>query len=281
MGELSEVIWPFATEAKAYEKFSIIPFDFTLSANQTSVVRYEISSGWDFTVAIINSFSSGAFSFNVKDRFTDQDFFINKTRGTIASGNGQKPFVLPKLHTFSKGSAITVECTDLSGSSNTIQLALIGYKEDLARKKMQGLGGFGDKVSAKRPQMKIDGDVYIIDRPWGITFDYSIASGSSDEEKFPVSNGANFMWEAIMAYNDATSPRDFTLQIRDELLTEDMFTSPLRSSVICGNGQNPFILPRPYLFQGGSTILTTAADTSTGSTITAQVCMLGYRVIKA
>lgn len=279
---LGQVIWPFTTEAKTYEKFSVVPFDFTLSANETKTQNYQISSGWNFVLSIINSFSTGAFKLQISDRYESQDFFISPARGELITGEGKNPFIIPKLHNFRAGNTITVSVTNLTGVANSVSIALVGHKEELSKKKLQALqGGYGDTFEDKRAEVRIDGDIFIVDKLQALVFDFSMAGGTY-EQKYPVSTGQNFMWEIINSYHGATAPRDFTLQIRDELLNEDFFISPIRSSVITGDGKNPFVLPRSYMFQGGTNVAVSITDTDPlGASVPVQVVMIGYRVVRA
>lgn len=288
--ELGHVIWPFAVEASPNEKFTAIPFDFSLSANETKTLTFNISTGFDFVLSILNSYSTDAFTLQIRDEKNYQDLFISKSgekpRASTVTGNGQNPFLLPKAHRFGNGTSIEVTVTDLSGSANTVELVLIGYKDTLTKERLvqlqaQGadMSRLGAIVPGRQPRIKVDGDTYLIDRLTTIVADFTVDGGTYDF-KYPISTGSSFMWEILNGTRVITPDRDYTLQIRDELINEDFFTSALRSDTLVGNGQNPFVLPRPYLFQGGTNILITVSDTETSpaNASTVQIAMVGYKV---
>lgn len=292
---LGQVVWPFSTKARASEKFAALTFDFTLTGNDTVTQKYTLSTGWDFITSIVNAYSSHgtgtqSFKIQIRDEENYMDFFISKTgevpRGSNVTGNGQNPFILPKLHRFKAGSTIEISITDLSGGANTVQVVLAGHKDTLTQEKLAQLqragklqGTLGDKYVAEKNQISIDGDIYIVDRLTGIVADFAMdGTGATYEFKYPISIGANFMWEIFQGY---TSASEYTIGIRDELLTEDFFISPIRSSLIVGTGENPFILPRPYLFQGGTNIRIQVTDTTIAAvSSTVQIALIGYKVIK-
>ncbi|HDD44341.1 MAG TPA: hypothetical protein ENG63_05730 [Candidatus Desulfofervidus auxilii] len=111
----------------------------------------------------------------------------------------------------------------------------------------------------------------------GIPFDFEIGTtaGASYVEKYTISAGYNFIWEMLQASKRNTSGvpdsvlspsiREVYLNIRDEFTGKDMFTSGICLLSVTGYGFSPFILPRPYIFRGGTTITVTIEDTHGGS----------------
>jgi len=275
-----EVIWPYVVEAAPFEAFKAIPFDFTLLANQTLSAIYTLSTGWDFITSVINSFSTGAFSLNIKDIYTGEDLFINFVRGTLITGNGQESFVMPRSHRFLGGRTIEVTVRDLSAAPNTVQVVLIGYKKSLIGEVIETPSPTSMTTKYGKPAGEMQ--KFLIDRLSVIPFNFTV-NGGTYSDKYPISKGFDFFWEVLNARPFPTyvgNDRDYTIQIKDEYVTEDFFISPIRNSIISGSGQRPFILPRPYIFQGGTHITVTVTDTNPAppAPMDVQLAFVGYKV---
>lgn len=268
---LGEAVYPMAIEPSPHERYSVIPFNFSLPANGSDTQIYTLSKAWSFVAVIMNSFSTGAFNINIRDIYTQENLFINYVRGTLVTGDGKESFIMPKHHKFRAGNTISITVNDLSGAPNTIQVALIGYKESIV--------GKGIEVATVSKSTKYNVPIkerYVIDRLFAIPFNFTMA-GSTYQDKFPISKGFDFMWEIFNSF----SARDFTIQVKDEYVTEEFFISPVRNTLITGNGQRPFILPKPYIYEGGTTITVTITDTDPGGVATpVQLVMIGYKVKK-
>jgi hypothetical protein len=272
-------VYPFSMVTAPNERFMVIPFNFSLIANQTKTVLYTLSAGSNFVMDIVNSFSTSTFSFNIKDVYKSEDLFISATRGSIATGNGQNPFIIPRSHRFLGNCTIEIEVTDLSGAPNTVQIGLIGHKEYLGAERTDGMSGRLGRLGAGTVENIASNGVnekYLIDRLFCVPFNFTQAgAGLTYSSKYALSTGFDFMWECLNVYYT----REFTLGIKDEFVTEDFFSDNLYISTIAGNGQKPFILPRPYIFRGGSYINVTINDLSSGGVSdTVQLVFIGYKV---
>jgi len=269
-----ELVWPFVVTPSPRERFCVIPFDFTLSAGAFAKKLYTLSAGWDFTVAVINSFSTGAYMLNITDVYTAEDLFIGPVRNVLITGDGKDSFVLPKFHKFFHGRSIEVSVTDISGAANTIQVALIGHKE--VADKVAGYPArklWGELEEAK-PKAPVVGDRFRVERFFVLPFSFTMA-GAIYTDKYPISEDFSFLLEQINSF----SARDFTFQIRDEQVGEDFFISPVRNTLITGDGKDPYILPRPQIFRAGTTIVITITDTDpAGASTPVQVALIGYKV---
>lgn len=133
----------------------------------------------------------------------------------------------------------------------------------------------------------------IIQRVFGIPFDFVIltTAGATYSSKYTISTNFDFMWELTQASkrntttgvpDSLTSPalRDVSFNIRDEFTSEDMFVSPIYVSSIAGDGRNQNILPRPYVFLGGTTITLTITDVYGHATdgFHLQIALIGYKI---
>ena len=294
--QFGDLVWPHNIIAKPHEKSAALTFDFSLDANQTKSKVFTVSTGFDFVASIINAFSGGAFKIQIRDEAQYQDLFLSsngeRPRGSLVTGNGTSPFILPKLHRFEAGTAIEITVQDISGVANEVQVVLAGYKDTLTKEalvRMQRTGQRTTKAAAtnalKRGQnIRMDGDLFRVDRFITVVADFVI-DGDVQQYKYPVSTGSNFMWEVFNVESAQQSDgayRDVFIQIRDEMLNEDFFTSPARASIVSGNGQSSFILPKPYMFQGGGNILFTVQDTDAApaSPADVQLAMVGYKVVR-
>ncbi|MCL6577983.1 MAG: hypothetical protein K6T73_01170 [Candidatus Bathyarchaeota archaeon] len=275
---LGELVWPFAVEQSMGERFTAIPFDFSLAANGSDTKTYRLSTGFDFILAVINSYSTGAFKLQITDDYTTEDLFISQVRGSLVSGDGKYPFIMPKTHKFLAGRSITVTAVDISGASNTIEVVLIGHKSSVVGMVVQVPGVPGASKTTKYELAEKALQKYVIDRLFLVPFNFTL-DGTANKvyaDKYPLSKGFDFMWEVL---NSNIPDVNITLQIKDEFVTEDFFSSPVRASLITGDGKQPFILPRPYIFQGGTNISLTITDTP-GTNATIQTVFIGYKVTR-
>lgn len=145
----------------------------------------------------------------------------------------------------------------------------------------------------------------IVQRIFGIPFDFlsvgPSGAGASYVSQFTISTNFNFLWEStqivkLLPADDATAPnaadsilnpriRDVQLQIRDEFTSEDMFSNPIFVSMLAGDGRFQHIIPRPYVFLGGTTITVTVIDIFGAPTTSPaienfrmQIALIGYKV---
>lgn len=131
----------------------------------------------------------------------------------------------------------------------------------------------------------------IIQRFFGIPFDFSVltTAGAVYTAKYTISTNFDFLWELTQVskrttagvLDSLTSPaiRDVSLNIRDEFTSEDMFVSSIYLSMLGGDGRNQNILPRPYVFLGGTTITLNVTDVYGGAAaFHLQVALIGYKI---
>jgi hypothetical protein len=278
-----EFVWPYLIEQSPGDRFCVIPFDFTLIANATASLSYQLSTGWNFVLVVLNANATGRFRLQIFDDYTSENLFINTIGGVngvrddVITGVGTLSFVLPKTHRFYNGRSITVTVTDISGFANTIEVALIGYKESLILKEAEEIKGAAKTVKYAPSAQGLQ--KYIVDRLFVIPFNFTLTGAANTvyTSRYPISKGFNFMWEVL---NSNINPAlNITLQVKDEFVTEEFFTSAVVSGLITGSGQLPFILPRPYIFEGGTTITLTVTDIP-GTVATPQIAFIGYKVRK-
>jgi len=132
------------------------------------------------------------------------------------------------------------------------------------------------------------------ERLLGIQFNFTIGTtaGASYVSKFTISAGYNFVWELTQAvkWNASGVPdsilnpsiRDVFVNIRDEYTSEDMFVNPVSLALVTGQGAYQYVLPRPYVFRGGTTITVTVIDAYGGAEgFNLQIVLLGYKIYGA
>lgn len=150
---------------------------------------------------------------------------------------------------------------------------------------------YGQVETRKRPEIE---KRPIVQRIFGIPFDFTsvgTAAGATYTDTYTISTNFNFAWELTQfaklnvstgVPDSLTTPaiRDVQLQVRDEYTSEDMFVNPIFLSELAGDGRNQNILPRPYIFGGGTTITLTITDVFGGAAFRLQVGLIGYKIKK-
>jgi hypothetical protein len=106
-----------------------------------------------------------------------------------------------------------------------------------------------------------------------IPFNFTI-NGNEKTSSYRIPTSYDYWLAFINAYYD----RDFQFIIRDDFRSEDLMVSPVRASLVCGDGRLPFILPRAHIFNGGTTISITVEDTGSGSDNNIQIALIGFKV---
>ena len=108
-----------------------------------------------------------------------------------------------------------------------------------------------------------------------IPFNFTI-DGDEKTSSYRIPTSYDFWLTFINAYYE----RDFLMLIRDDFRSEDLMVSPVRASLIAGDGRLPFILPRAHIFNGGTTISVTVQDTNTtsGSPAEVQIALIGFKI---
>jgi hypothetical protein len=107
--------------------FALDP-SWTLSGNQ-AIVNYlnNFSLARPFRIAWIASSSTGAYTFNFQIAGTQSFFFQAQANSTaLFPTNRLKPFELPVPIDLRAADQLLISLTDVSGSSNTIQLVFGG-----------------------------------------------------------------------------------------------------------------------------------------------------------
>ncbi len=116
-------------------RFMVIPFNFELSGDEKTD-SYRIPTNFDFWLTFINAYYDRDFYFLIRDDFRSEDLMVAPVRASLSAGDARLPFILPRPHVFNGGTTITIQVSDtLTGTppTNTIQIALIGYKTTRTR----------------------------------------------------------------------------------------------------------------------------------------------------
>lgn len=111
-------------------KFLVIPFAFTM-AGAVYTESYRIPASHDFRLEMINSYYERDFFLQIRDDFLAEDLFVAPVRGSLVSGDGRLPFILPEPYTFRAGTTITIAIQDTQTGSPppaVVEIALVGYK---------------------------------------------------------------------------------------------------------------------------------------------------------
>ena len=125
---LGEAAITAPAQASYYEEPAAMVLDITLTANQArSGVGVFVDGDGDFRLEALSGSATGAYSLRFKTP-SEKNFPDSQARNANLVGSAAFPFPLPAAMTYPAGAKIAFDLTDLSGSSNTVQLVLIGYK---------------------------------------------------------------------------------------------------------------------------------------------------------
>ncbi len=125
---IGEVSLTQQAQQAAYEEPHAIPFDITLTGNQELLQQgVFIDSDGDFVLKGIVGSQTGAY--NLRFRLPSGRSWPNGyVRNTNLVGSAQFPVPVEPNVVFPAGSKVAIDIKDTSGSSNTIQILLIGSK---------------------------------------------------------------------------------------------------------------------------------------------------------
>lgn len=100
----------------------------TLTANGTATATITVTREADFYLTKVVRVQTGSFTFMIRDSSNDRQWSSTQLHSDIGAGTAQLPLLLPKPRFVARASTITIDLTDISGSSNTVRIGLIGYK---------------------------------------------------------------------------------------------------------------------------------------------------------
>lgn len=125
---IGEVPLTQQAQQPAYEEPHAIPYDVTLSGSQELLQQgVFIDSDGDFILKGIVGSQSGAYS--IRFRLPSGRYWPNGyVKNTNLIGTAQFPVPVEPNVVFPAGSKVAIDIKDTSGSSNTIQILLIGSK---------------------------------------------------------------------------------------------------------------------------------------------------------
>jgi hypothetical protein len=99
-----------------------------LTANGKQDVAVLVDQRGDFVLQKIVSSQTGAFQLQILDSRSNTLLTKSLTNNTIIAGTAQRPFILPQPRFIGRGTTILVTLKDTSGSSNTVELVMEGYR---------------------------------------------------------------------------------------------------------------------------------------------------------
>lgn len=100
----------------------------SLTSNGTATSTITVTREADFYLTKVVRVATGSFTFMIRDSSNDRQWSNVQVHSDIGAGTAQLPLLLPKPRFVARASTITIDLTDISGSSNTVRLGLIGYK---------------------------------------------------------------------------------------------------------------------------------------------------------
>lgn len=125
---LGEIPLSQQAQQTSYEEPYGIPFDVTLSANQELLQQgVFIDHDGDFVLKAIVGSQTGAYSLRLRLP-SGRQYPAGYVKNVNFVGTAQFPVPVEPNVVFPSGSKVSIDIKDTSGSSNTVQLLLIGSK---------------------------------------------------------------------------------------------------------------------------------------------------------
>ena len=122
-----KVFWPDLSELEdTNAAFYILEFKATLAGYQTLQRSHVVRGPYYIWGLTANSLNDGTFTVAVKDGRTGQPFMDYQINSGNMAGSGRHPYFLRHMHVVPSQRQLTVLFSDLSGVSNTVQVALLG-----------------------------------------------------------------------------------------------------------------------------------------------------------
>ena len=218
----------------------------TIGANSSTTLTITVPSQYDFHVFTLQSKQTGVYTAEIRD--AAGTYFNNKPlHSSTIFGNGNLPYKLPYPYLLRRSSAMVFNISDLSGSSNTIQITL------------GGVAYYSQQISDK---------IYSENRniiPFIYTFDDTpISVGTTDTSaKITIAKEHEWLMTKI-SYKDNNSSTG--LQAKFETSSgKAMQNEYLDVATTFGNAQYPYLFQNPTAFYGGNSITMKFKDTSSNT----------------
>lgn len=218
----------------------------TVAANSSTTLTITVPSQYNFHIFTLQSKQTGVYTTEIRD--AAGTYFSNKPlHSSTIFGNGNLPYKFPYPYLLRRSSAMVFNISDLSGSSNTIQITL------------GGVAYYSSQISDKiyRENKSIIPFIYTFD-------DTPITVGTTDTSgKITIAKEHDWLMTKI-SYKDNNSSTG--LQAKFETSSgKAMQNEYLDVATTFGNAQYPYLFQNPTAFYGGNSITMKLKDTSSNT----------------
>lgn len=227
--------------------------DATLTGNQLTTKQLQVQSDSDFVVQSITGNRTGLYSAQVLDTGSGSMWQDKLIQDDNFVGTAQLPNVLLHPQYVRRNSILNVLLLDRSGSGNTVQLIMHGYKE------------YGQLPSMVYKEKWFQ---YSTDRQ-------SLSANQQQQYSVRIQSDSDFLCQKIVASSTST----FTVQITDTATNKLWFSSAANSANLVGTAQRPFYMLKPRLIPANANLIVQLTDTS-GSSNTVELVLEGYKQSK-
>lgn len=217
-----------------------------VGANSSTTLTITVPSQYDFHIFTLQSKQSGVYTTEIRD--AAGTYFNNKPlHSSTIFGNGNLPYKLPYPYLLRRSSAIVFNISDLSGSSNTIQITLGGvayYSRTI-----------GEKIWTENKSII----------PFIYTFDDTPVSVGTTDTSAKITLAKEHDWLMTkISYKDNNS----SVALQAKLETSggnSMQNEYIDVATTFGNAQYPYIFQNPTTFYGGNSITMKFKDSSSNT----------------
>jgi hypothetical protein len=230
--------------------------DISRSANQQLEENIRIDSNRDFVVTKIFGTQTSTYTIQLRDSGSGRKWSDNAINNANIVGTVNLPHIVPLPRRVKADSTIYFNVTDTSGSTNTIQIILFGYKIYKAPPDYENM---------------LEGKLRKYDYKY--IFDKRINSTSETQDNLKISSGHDFIIHAITG----NSGEAYSLQIRDSDSNENWFETKIKNTNIIGSAQYPTIFSKPRRVKHGQVIYFSLWGT-TGNNNDVEIVLHGYEV---
>lgn len=237
--------------------YAIAPTAYT--ANQNRQLTIPTFTDSYFVVKRLAAISTSTFTTRIYNGSTGRVYSDVRVNNANIWGTIQLPNVLLDPMVLPPNSNVLLDLTDSSGSTNTIQCVLVGYRWfDLSKPPVFGRRG-----------VRLEWFQY------SAVPDAAIAGNGKTIVQTRVDADSDFILRKLIA----TSTGTFQAQISDSGSKDVWMDQYIRNANLFGTTQYPNVLPKPRLIRRNSTIQTEIEDVS-GSSNTVQIIYEGAKILR-
>lgn len=244
------------------------PFPFTVAGQTLEVTKNIVQIGKGFELFAISHTHANAFTFRIKDSGNDRYLMNQHVPSACCSGSGPQPYILPVSYLFDANRAITIDAVNGAVAANSGSMTLIGatLRED---------ADAGTPVDYSDRAELIRENLMGMFYAYGVTITFTAGAGQVITRALQMLNTGPFEQFHLQRSHAA----GFDLMITDESSGLKLFNEPAPSASICGNANNPGIMPVTRIYPANGSLTISATNTNAGAH-TGQIVLAGAQLVK-